>query len=269
MNVRGITSGTLKLFFWNELAGTPSLTLVSAIESGASNLVVSDASQVSAGMLLQIDGEIIEVDEVNGGTVSVLRGSHESSAEAHAEGSVVYPLEHRIWILPFVRDFFGSSASGSYTYPIRIPDVRVAAADLHATNGRGNGETRRTSFTMTSDFGIRTLSGGQITIQHEGHLAIHADAAPPLVIESTHAARDVFAVVREAPTGGAIELRIRQDDEEYCTLGIPAGASMSNVVRGFGLPPLRQMAQLNLDIVSVPQGWDMSPGRDLTVTVRL
>lgn len=269
VNVRGITSGTLKLFFWNELAGTPEISLESAIDAETSTVALSGVLDLSPGMLLQIDGEILEIDEISGGIVSVLRGSHGSTAAVHALGGIVYPLEYRIWILPFVRDFFGSSAAGSYTYPIHLPDVRVAAADLRVTNGRGNSETRRTNFTMNLDRGIRTLSGGQITIQHEGHLAIHTNAAPPLVIEATHAVRDVFAVVREAPTGGNVELRLRQGSEEYCTLTIAAGETISNVVSGFGLPPLQQMEQLNLDIVAIPQGWDMSPGRDLTVTVRL
>jgi hypothetical protein len=268
-NIRGITSGTLKVFFWNEVAGMPGTELTSNIDESATVLALSDTPEMSSGMLLQVEREIVEVDEVGAEVITVIRGSHGTSSVAHNAGVPVYALEHRTWILPFVKDFFGSAASGSYTYPIHLPDVRVAAADLHVTNARGNGETQRANFTLNSDSGIRTLSGGQITIQHEGHLAIQSDAAPPLVIESTHAVRDIFAVVREAPTGGGIELRLRQDDDEYCVLTIPAGETMSNVVEGLGLGPLVQMAHLDLDVVSVPQGWDMSPGRDLTVTVRL
>ena len=36
--------------------------------------------------------------------------------------------------------------------------------------------------------------------------AIETDAAPPFVIEDSHAPRDIFAIVREAPHGGAIQL---------------------------------------------------------------
>jgi hypothetical protein len=122
---------------------------------------------------------------------------------------------------------------------------------------------------MNADSGIRTLSGGQLTLQYEGHLAIQANAVPPLVIESTHAVRDIFAVLREGPVGGTVELRLRQGDEDFCNLTIPDGATTSAVVSGFGKKPLSQLAQLNLDIVGVPQGWNMKPGRDLTVTIRL
>jgi uncharacterized protein (DUF39 family) len=52
-------------------------------------------------------------------------------------------------------------------------------------------------------------------------------------------------------------------------LTIPADATMSNVVDGFGLPPLVAGSQINLDVLSVGQGADCLPGRDLTVTLRM
>jgi hypothetical protein len=103
----------------------------------------------------------------------------------------------------------------------------------------------------------------------DGYLAIQTGAAPPLVIESSYAARDISAVVGEAPSGGAVSLQLRQNSTVYCTLTIADGATSSNVVNGFGLPPLAAEAQLYLDILSVPGAADTLPGRDLTVTVRL
>jgi hypothetical protein len=119
------------------------------------------------------------------------------------------------------------------------------------------------------EFGLRTLSGGQLSIQIEGYLAIQSDVAPPLVIEESHCVRDIFAVVREAPAGAPIQLRLRQNADVYCVLTIPTGTNISNVVGGLGLPPLVAGAQLSLDILSVAQGGQGTPGRDLTVTVRL
>ena len=89
------------------------------------------------------------------------------------------------------------------------------------------------------------------------------------MIENPHAARDISAVVREAPSGGAIELQLRQDSSSYCTLTIADGQTTSNVVGGFGLAPLAQDALLDLDITSVPTAAGTLPGRDLTVTIRL
>jgi len=89
------------------------------------------------------------------------------------------------------------------------------------------------------------------------------------VIEDAHSVRDVFAVVQQAPTGAPIELQLRQDGEPYCSLTIPAGETMSNVVDGFGLPPLGEKSEVTLDVVSVGQTAETTPGSDLTVTIRL
>jgi hypothetical protein len=169
-------------------------------------------------------------------------------------------------VVPFVRDFFGSRASGSYAYPIYLPDARIAAAELYVTNAHGQSETSCLCFTNTEDEGLRTLSGGQISLQVEGFLGIQAEAVPPFVVDETHSVRDIFAVVREPSEGGPIELRVKHDGQVYCELRIEAGDSVSNTVKGFGLPPLRAGATLGLEIVSVGQD---RPGADLTVTIRL
>ncbi len=74
-------------------------------------------------------------------------------------------------------------------------------------------------------------------------------------------------MVREAPTGGDVVLRVRQDDEVYCTLTICDGKTSSkNIVNGLNLPPLTIGKRLCLDIVSVSAAF---PGRDLTITIRM
>ena len=103
----------------------------------------------------------------------------------------------------------------------------------------------------------------------EGFLAIQTNAAPPLVIEHSHSVRDVFAVVQHAPTGAPVELELLQDGQPYCTLTIAAGATTSNTVDGFLLPPLVEKAELTLNVVSVGQTFETSPGADLTVIIRL
>jgi hypothetical protein len=103
----------------------------------------------------------------------------------------------------------------------------------------------------------------------EGYLAIQTNAAPPLIAQETHSMRQIFAVVNEAPTVDPVQLEIRRDDALYCSLTIAAGSRYSNVVNGFGLAPLAAGAQIGLNIVSVPQSTDATPGRDLTVTIRM
>ena len=73
----------------------------------------------------------------------------------------------------------------------------------------------------------------------------------------------------EAPSGGAITLRLRQNAAAYCTLTIADGQTVSNTVDGFGLSPLAANSRLSLDIVSVPAAANTLPGRSLTVAIRL
>jgi hypothetical protein len=270
-NTHTISAGTLTLFFWNELNSPSTFTLASAIASTDTTITLSGAGPASAGDLVQIEGEVLAVVSVlSGGTqYEVTRGSHGSTAAAHAAGVLIYQLQRNVTIMPFVAGFFGSPASGSYSESIFLPDVRVAAAEFFVTNLLGSGPVATASFGATTDEGLRTLAGGQLSIQVDGYLAIQTGAAPPLVIESPYAARDISAVVGEAPSGAAVELQLRQNSTVYCTLTIADGATSSNVVDGFGLPPLATEAQLYLDILSVPGAADTLPGRDLTVTVRL
>jgi len=261
----------LTLSYWNELDSPASVKLAAGLTAEDIYLDLSTAGGAQAGDRVQVDSEIVEVEEVlNGGTrYKVTRASHGSNAEAHAAETRVYHLQRKVFVVPFPRDFFGSPASGSYSCPIFLPDVRIASAEFFVTNSKGNSPTAVRCLTGTLDSGVRTLSGGQISIQVEGFLAIQTDAAPPLVVEAAHSMRNILAVVGEAPTGAPIELRLRQNEDTICTLTIPTGSNISNVVDGFGLAPLTAQSRLGLDIVSVGQTAETTPGRDLTVTVRL
>jgi hypothetical protein len=188
---------------------------------------------------------------------------------AHATGTAIYHLQTNVTIMPFVPNFFGSPASGSYSASVFLPDVRIGAAEFFVTNVRGNSPVATAAFGATVDQGLRTLSGGQLSIQVDGYLAIQTDAAPPLVIEDSLAARDITAVVSESPSGGPIDLQLLQNSTVYCTLTIADGTLISDAVDGFGLPPLTANSQLTLNITSVPGAADTLPGRGLTVTIRL
>jgi hypothetical protein len=137
-NTLSISAGTLTLAYWDELNG-PSTILLSAA-MGASDVSFSVATAVSAssGDLVQIDAEVMVVQQnlTNSTTVPVTRASHGTTAAAHTAQTGVYLLEEKIFIMPFAQDFFGSPASGSYAFPITIPDVRIAAGELFMTNSR-------------------------------------------------------------------------------------------------------------------------------------
>jgi hypothetical protein len=270
-NTRTISAGTLTLNYWDELASPAQVWLGEDMGAEDSVLSLSSAGSAQAGSLIQLAGEVLKVAEVLDGGLryGVVRGVQGSTAAAHSENTPLYHLSRKVFVLAFSRDFFGSPASGSYSFPIYLPDARIASAELIVTNMRGNSEPSEVCLTATTESGLRTLSGGQLSIQVEGYLAVQSDVAPPLVIEQSYCVRDIFAVVRQAPAGAPMQLRVRQGTEVYCLLNIPEGATVSNVVNGFGLPPLMAGGRISLDIVSVPQGGSGTPGRDLTVTLRL
>ena len=270
-NTRTISAGTLTLAYWNELNGPSSITLGAAIAATDGTLNLAAAVSAQAGDLIQIDSEILSVSAAasNANTVSVTRGAEGTTSAAHAARSLVYFLAKKTFVMPFARDFMGSPASGSYAYPVAIPDVRIAAAELFMTNSQGNSGVARESFTGTTDLGLRTLSGGQLSIQIEGPLAIQTNAAPPLIVDTAHSVRDVYAVVGAPPTGAPVSLQITQNGQPYCQLTIPVNGTVSNTADGFGLGPLQAQAQLGLDITAVTQTAGTAPGSDLTVTIRL
>src|SRR6185503_1644012 len=123
-------------------------------------------------------------------------------------------------------------------------------------------------YSAITDGGLRTLSGGQISLQVDGYLAVQTDATPPFVMDEAHVPHDLFATLREAPVGGAVTLVVRQESATYCTLTIADGALVSNTVNGLGMAALAASAQIHLDVTSVPGAANTLPGRDLTVTIR-
>jgi len=215
-----------------------------------------------------MEAEVARVEAVlnNGMRYQLTRGVHGSAAAAHETGVLVYELQKKTQIVPFVRNFFGSPFSGGWSFPVSLPDSRIASAELQVTNIMGNSPTAAICLTQTDDFGLRTLSGGQFSFQVEGFLAIESGVTPDLIVEKTHSVKDVYAFVRQAPTGGPVELRLRQNDAPYCTVTIPDGGNISSAVPGLSLPPIVVGARITLDVLMVGVS---NPGADLTVIIRL
>ena len=270
-NTRSITAGTLALAYWDEISGAPPVPLASAVSDTDAAINFGAALDPQPGDILQLDSELAIALETAEGEEAVLvaRGAYGTQAASHGAGTPVYAMARKIFVMPFPRDFFGASGSGSYSFRVLFPDVRIAAADFFVTNSKGNSGVGQRAFTSTVDLGIRTLSGGQISIQVEGPLAIQSDVAPPFVVDAAHSVRDVFAHLGAAPTVSQVELQVTQNGVPYCSLSVPAGATVSDVVDGAILGPLQTGALLGVNVVAVPQTPDSLPGADLTVTIRL
>lgn len=209
----------------------------------------------------------MRVEEVqnNGTRYVVTRAMFGTTATAFDQGTPIYSLASKTVIAPFPRDFFGSPYSGSWSYPVALPDVRVASAELFVTNDQGNSGTCGIFLTHNDNCGLRTLSGGQYTMQVDGYLAVDDAAGPALVVEASHAVRDVYAVLGQA-ADAPVQLRLNVDGAAYCIVTFTPGMSTSNGANGFTLPPLIAGSKVTLSVLSVGQTY---PGADLTVLIRL
>jgi hypothetical protein len=270
-NTKTVTAGTLTLRYIDELKGADQTALGAAVDDQATTLALGAAGTAQAGDLLLVEEELMSVTSVSDDQLSfvVSRGSDGSTAAAHAAGTNIIRLAHSTDIVPFVRDFFGSPASGEYAHSITMPDVRICAAELFLTNVQGSGPVARIAFTNLVDGGLRTLAGGQYSIQIDGFLAVQSQAGPAIVVDADHSVHDVFAILGSAPVGGPVQLQINQNGNTWTVISIPDGATASAVTSGLGLAPLRANDQLTLEVVSVPQADGSFPGRDLTVSIRL
>jgi hypothetical protein len=268
-NTRTITAGSLTLHYWNELAGPTDVALAEPMSEESTIVRLTTEGAFSPGTIVQIGAELVSVDAISEDSLqlTVQRGVMGSSSAVHEAGQKAWCLDRKAFVLPFLKGIFGTPASGSYSQMLLVPDIRIVAAELYVTNVKGNSQVGVAAYSGLVDGGMRTLSGGQFSMQVDGPLAVQSDAVPQLSVESSHAVRDIFATVTEPSTGGPIEIRVTKDGEAYCDLTIPAGASLSDpVVDGLTLPPLLGGWKLGIDILSA--GTDR-PGAGLTVTIRL
>jgi hypothetical protein len=143
--------------------------------------------------------------------------------------------------------------------------VRIASAELFVTNERGASPIRTICLSNTADSGLRTLSGGQYSLQVEGYLAVEQGATPALVVEARHAVRDVFAVLGSVADAD-VQVRVEVNGTGYCMLTVPVGQTTSAAVGGLILGPLLSGSRLTLSILAVGQTY---PGANLTVVIRL
>ena len=89
LRIRGsISAGTLSLYYWDELQGTPATALAAAIGAADTTLTLNSAGGAAAGTVIQIDGEVLQVTAVaTGGTqYTVTRGAFGTTAAAHNSG---------------------------------------------------------------------------------------------------------------------------------------------------------------------------------------
>ena len=267
-NTQTITAGVWGLHYVDEVSDDPGLALAAAITDTDASLSLTAGGPAAPGELIQVDAEVLEVLESGaGGTeYSVARGANGTFAAAHSAGAAVLHLSKRTETVSFRRGFFGSAENATWAHHAVLPNARLACSTLELTNALGNSPVAHTAFTGLAGGGLRSHRGGQLTFQIEGVFGVLDDATPVLSVQENLSIRDVFAVVKNAPSGAAIGLAIRQDGNLITTLTIADGATQSAPVSGVALPYLVSGASLTLDITAVGT---LYPGSDLTVTIRV
>jgi hypothetical protein len=266
-NTETISAATLTVYYWDELQGTTSFALAVAMGVGDTTLTLNAAGPAQAGSILQIEREVLEVTAVSNGGIqyTVQRGVQGSQTSAHAAQAAVFHLASLTTTAAFPPGFFGSPYSGTWSFPVSLPDARVSSAQLFVTNQKGNSPTASACLTQTVNSGMRTLSGGQYSIQVQGFLSIDQSAAPALVVDAAHSVGDIYAVLGAA-ADAMVQLQLNVNGSAYCQLAFQAGDTISNDVSGQSLLPLAAGDQITLAVQSVGQTY---PGADLTVIIRL
>ena len=272
-NTRSVSAATLTIYYWNELDGISGIRLASATGAVDSTLTVSPAGPAEAGSILQIESEVLRVESIaaNGAEYHVTRGMHGSQPATHAAEAPVYHLLRKTVIAPFPPDFFGSPYSGSWSYAVGLPSVRVSSAELFVTNARGSSPPSSICLTGTGDSGLRTLSGGQIDLTADGVISVESDAVPAATLPYSSSVRNIFATLEQAPVGSAVTCVVNVAGTPMATLTIPAGQIVSNTVSMATQPSVDGIVigegqPVTLDITSVGSTF---PGKRLTATVRL
>jgi hypothetical protein len=266
-NTEGIQTGLLKLWTIDELSAPTERFLLMPLS--ASTTTASFSMPVSVDEYVQIDGEVIKIAALQTPTqATIQRAQLSTDAEIHDENTTAFALQERSFTLGFTRGLWGSAAGGNWSHSINLPNLRVAAASLVVNNTVGASGAGWQSYTQTVDYGLRTMRGGQVTLQSSGYLSVAADAVPRLELDRDYVVRDVIARVSEAPIGTPIHLRLLVGNQDYDDLVIPAGSTQSNVVQGWNRAPLTAGSLLGIAILGVGNYALGNPGRDLTVTIR-
>ncbi len=263
-----ISAGRFTVSYRDELNGPSQLLLATGVDEFADTLPLSQVGFALPGDLIQVDREIVLVDAVqpDGLAYTVTRGVCGSFAVAHPAGESLYRLARRTETVAFPRGIFGTPAAAEWSHVAWMPGLRIACVDAVVTNSLGDSPVGSANYSELADKGLRTLHGGQFSLQYEGPLAILSDATANLTVQENLAIHDCFAHLKQAPTGADVVIEVRQDTTIVATLTVSAGQTMSGVLNGVELPILQESSQLRLNITSV--GTDF-PGSDLSVTIRV
>jgi len=98
-----------------------------------------------------------------------------------------------------------------------------------------------------------------------GVLAIQSDAAPVVTLATESVVKSVEALLKRAPTGADLKLRVIIDGEEWAAITIADGETGAEVATPADLAPIGAGKAVRLDILEVGTTF---PGADLSLLIR-
>lgn len=271
-NLASVYVGQLGILFWDELLAPTAVGLGFELFAEDSEVTLLGlTTPLPSGTYFQVEEEIFETvgDPASGNIYTVIRARYQSTATTHAVDRPVFILTRREMTIPFVPGYFSSTSAVGFRYNFRLPNVRISGADMTLYNRVGASERSEECYTGVTNFGVRTLSGGQITMNVQGYLAIEASAGNSFVLDRATVVRDVSAYVQEPPVGADVEIMVRLNGAPYCELVIEDGSHVATAVSRFNVAPLPSGGTLSFDVLNVPPASVGTPGRDLTVLLQI
>ena len=109
-NTRGITAGTLVLWYDDEIAPLPGIRLAAEVLADETDVKLATSGTAAPGDVIVVGSEVMMVADLmpDGMGYKVIRGSHGSDPATHEVGENIVHLKRRTEILPFLSGFFGS-----------------------------------------------------------------------------------------------------------------------------------------------------------------
>ena len=267
VNTVSIIAGTYSFHYYDEINGVAPFTLTAPIAAADTSIAFGET--FAAGMLLQIEQEIVQVTGTNPDTSSIVtRGAQGTPAADHAIPALAYQLSENVADRSVHQELLRQSGQRRLAVQRRASERSTRQRrTLHDQRAGRWGRLAVNSYTATIDSGLRTLGGGQYSFQITGYLAIQTTAAPVVIVDSDRSVRDIYGIVGTAPTGAAIVLQINRNGAAYASVQIRRRSNDLECLRRLRAARICARAiSLSLNITGVGT---TVPGSDLTFVMRL
>lgn len=202
-------------------------TLSSAVAIGDRSIVVASAASISAGRIIQIDGEFLRAtqDYTSGTTVNVLRGQNGTAAAAHVSSARVVHGD--------AQDFataIGVVTTVSFTPTTkRIAYATTATLDLPTPGQNLFVVSHGSAFTLTVPVPTKDLDGCEITFTGAAGAAYVYEFTGGLGGASTN-----YETITFNATGAPVFKVVAYNETWRMLLGVAVTGTVTNVTASLG-----------------------------------